>query len=186
MSEQALPSAKIPSATYRLQFNAQFTFSAAREIVAYLHELGISDLYASSYLQAKEGSIHGYDVVDQTVLNREVGNEETYQGLVEELQRFGMGQILDFVPNHMCIESTENTRWMDVLENGQSSPYAYFFDIDGQPVKNELTGKVVLHFLPPYCPDDNRIERVWLDLHANVTRNHRCSTSSMRSGRSSC
>ena len=147
MSEQALPSAKIPSATYRLQFNAQFTFSAAREIVAYLHELGISDLYASSYLQAKEGSIHGYDVVDQTVLNREVGNEETYQGLVEELQRFGMGQILDFVPNHMCIESTENTRWMDVLENGQSSPYAYFFDIDWQPVKKELTGKVLLPFL---------------------------------------
>jgi (1->4)-alpha-D-glucan 1-alpha-D-glucosylmutase len=147
MNRQALPSAKIPSATYRLQFNAQFTFCAAREIVGYLHDLGISDLYASSYLRAKEGSLHGYDVVDQTVLNREVGSEETYQGLVEELQLFGMGQILDFVPNHMCIESAENHWWMDVLENGRSSPYAYFFDIDWEPVKKELTGKVLLPFL---------------------------------------
>jgi len=147
MSQQALPSAKIPSATYRLQFNAGFTFTGAREIIAYLHDLGISDLYASSYLAAKEGSIHGYDVVDQTLLNREVGNEETYGGLVQELRRFDMGQILDFVPNHMCIESTENRWWMDVLENGPSSPYAGFFDIDWEPVKKELTGKVLLPFL---------------------------------------
>jgi (1->4)-alpha-D-glucan 1-alpha-D-glucosylmutase len=147
MDQDIKPKAKIPSATYRLQFNRQFTFSAAREIVGYLHELGISDLYASSYLQAKEGSIHGYDVVNQTLLNREVGDEATYQGMVEELQRFGMGQILDFVPNHMCIESVENLWWMDVLENGPSSPHAHFFDIDWEPVKKELTGKVLLPFL---------------------------------------
>jgi (1->4)-alpha-D-glucan 1-alpha-D-glucosylmutase len=147
MDQEAKPKAKVPSATYRLQFNRQFTFAAAREIVGYLHELGISDLYASSYLQAKEGSIHGYDVVNQTLLNREVGDEAAYQGMVEELQRFGMGQILDFVPNHMCIESVENLWWMDVLENGPSSPHARFFDIDWEPVKKELTGKVLLPFL---------------------------------------
>ena len=147
MGQEAIPSAKIPSATYRLQFNAQFTFAAAREIAGYLHDLGISDLYASSYLQAKKGSLHGYDVVNQTLLNREVGDEESYQALVEELGRLGMGQILDFVPNHMCIESAENLWWMDVLENGPSSPHARFFDIDWEPVKKELTGKVLLPFL---------------------------------------
>jgi malto-oligosyltrehalose synthase len=147
MDQEEKFKAKVPSATYRLQFNRQFTFAAAREIVGYLHELGISDLYASSYLQAKEGSIHGYDVVNQTLLNREVGDEAAYQGMIEELQRFGLGQILDFVPNHMCIESVENLWWMDVLENGPSSPHAHFFDIDWQPVKKELTGKVLLPFL---------------------------------------
>src|SRR5512133_3326363 len=99
MVQEKIPRAKIPSATYRLQFNAQFTFAGAREIAGYLSDLGISDVYSSSYLAAKEGSIHGYDVVNQTVLNREVGNEETYQGWVGELQRLEMGQILDFVPN---------------------------------------------------------------------------------------
>jgi (1->4)-alpha-D-glucan 1-alpha-D-glucosylmutase len=147
MDQEVLPRAKIPSATYRLQFNGQFTFSDAREIVGYLNELGISDMYASSYFRAKEGSAHGYDVVNQTILNREVGTEESYKALVDELQRFGMGQILDFVPNHMCIESSENVWWMDVLENGPSSPYAHFFDIDWEPVKKELTGKVLLPFL---------------------------------------
>jgi (1->4)-alpha-D-glucan 1-alpha-D-glucosylmutase len=147
MNQDPVPKAKIPSATYRLQFNAQFTFAAAREIVGYLRDLGISDVYASSYLQAKAGSLHGYDVVNQTVLNREVGDEGSFQGFVEELQRAGMGQILDFVPNHMCIESVENLWWMDVLENGPSSPHAHFFDIEWEPVKKELTGKVLLPFL---------------------------------------
>jgi len=147
MSEQELPSARVPSATYRLQFNAQFTFDDARQIAGYLHELGISDLYASSYVAAKPGSVHGYDVVNHTLLNREVGSEESHQALVDELGRLGMGQILDFVPNHMCIESEQNPWWMDVLENGQSSPYARFFDIDWEPVKKELTGKVLLPFL---------------------------------------
>lgn len=147
MGQQALPSARIPSATYRLQFNDEFTFADARQIVGYLHELGISDMYASSYVAAKAGSRHGYDVVNQTELNREVGSEESYQAMIEELQRFDMGHILDFVPNHMCIESSENIWWMDVLENGMSSPYANFFDIDWAPVKKELTGKVLLPFL---------------------------------------
>lgn len=147
MGQEVLPSARIPSATYRLQFNAQFTFADALQIIGYLNEMGISDMYASSYVAAKPGSVHGYDVVNQTVLNREVGTEETYRALVEELQRHGMGHILDFVPNHMCIESNENLWWMDVLENGISSPHAHFFDIDWEPVKKELTGKVLLPLL---------------------------------------
>lgn len=147
MVQDTLPGARIPSATYRLQFNAKFTFDDAREIIGYFNDLGISDMYASSYLAAKEGSVHGYDVVNQTILNKEVGTEESHLAMVEELQRFGMGHILDFVPNHMCVESAENIWWMDVLENGISSPYAHFFDIDWTPVKKELTGKVLLPFL---------------------------------------
>ncbi|MCM0080754.1 malto-oligosyltrehalose synthase [Geomonas sp. Red32] len=147
MDQDRLPQARIPSATYRLQFNAQFTFDDARGIVEYLHDLGISDIYASSYVAAKQGSVHGYDVVNHTLLNPEVGNEESHTALMEELRRLGMGHILDFVPNHMCIESNENVWWMDVLENGQSSPFAHFFDIDWTPVKKELTGKVLLPLL---------------------------------------
>lgn len=147
MERDTLPQARIPTATYRVQFNRQFTFASARQIIAYLHELGISDLYASSYVAAHAGSLHGYDIVNQTILNREIGDEETHRQLVEELQRHGMGQILDFVPNHMCIESSENLWWQDVLENGPCSPYAHFFDIDWHPVKKELTNKVLLPFL---------------------------------------
>lgn len=147
MAENYKPAARIPTSTYRLQFNAGFTFADATRIVGYLHDLGISDVYASSYLAAKEGSVHGYDVVNQTVLNKEVGDEQSHLAMVEELQRHGMGHILDFVPNHMCIESGENLWWMDVLENGMSSPYAHFFDIDWEPVKKELTGKVLLPLL---------------------------------------
>ncbi|EKD59385.1 MAG: hypothetical protein ACD_55C00037G0002, partial [uncultured bacterium] len=147
MAENYKPAARIPTATYRLQFNAGFTFADATRIIGYLNDLGISDVYASSYLAAKEGSVHGYDVVNQTVLNKEVGDEQSHLAMVEELKRHGMGHILDFVPNHMCIESGENLWWMDVLENGMSSPYAHFFDIDWEPVKKELTGKVLLPLL---------------------------------------
>jgi (1->4)-alpha-D-glucan 1-alpha-D-glucosylmutase len=147
MVQQLVASARIPSATYRLQFNSQFTFSDAREIVGYLNYLGISDVYASSYVAAKQGSVHGYDVVNQNNFNPEVGTEESYLAMIDEMQRLGMGHILDFVPNHMCIESSENVWWMDVLENGMSSPYAHFFDIDWEPVKKELTGKVLLPLL---------------------------------------
>ncbi|WP_136524268.1 malto-oligosyltrehalose synthase [Geomonas ferrireducens] len=145
--DQHLPQARIPSATYRLQFNAGFTFADAERIVGYLHDLGVSDVYASSYLAAKEGSVHGYDVVNQTIFNKELGDEGNYQAFVDELSRHDMGHILDFVPNHMCIESSDNVWWMDVLENGMSSLCAHFFDIDWEPVKKELTGKVLLPLL---------------------------------------
>lgn len=147
MEKETWVGARIPSATYRLQFNKDFRFSKAREIVGYLHELGISDLYASSYVAAKKGSIHGYDVVNHAVFNPEIGSEEEFGELSAELTRLGMGQILDFVPNHMCVQSTENLWWMDILENGPSSPFASFFDIDWHPVKKELTDKVLLPIL---------------------------------------
>jgi (1->4)-alpha-D-glucan 1-alpha-D-glucosylmutase len=138
---------RIPVATYRLQFNRHFRFSDAAFIVSYLHNLGISHCYSSPYFKAQEGSLHGYDILDHNHLNPEVGTEEDYDQFVGELQRHGMGQILDIVPNHMGIASPENLWWMDVLENGPSSMYSDFFDIDWKPVKDELENKVLLPIL---------------------------------------
>ncbi|MEJ2683736.1 MAG: malto-oligosyltrehalose synthase [Candidatus Sulfobium sp.] len=138
---------RIPVATYRLQFNASFRFRDARAIIAYLSDLGVTDIYASPYLKANRGSLHGYDIVDHNSLNPDVGTEEEYEEYAAELRKYGMGQILDIVPNHMYIESSENTLWMDVLENGPSSVYAHFFDIDWDPVKKELRNKVLLPVL---------------------------------------
>lgn len=138
---------RIPVATYRLQFNHRFRFADAGKIISYLNDLGITDIYASPYFRAKEKSLHGYDIVDPTSLNPEVGDEKEYHGLIRELQRYGMGQVLDIVPNHMCIDSSYNEWWMDVLENGPGSAYAAFFDIDWDPVKKELRNKVLLPVL---------------------------------------
>lgn len=138
---------KIPAATYRLQFNSHFRFSDAREVIHYLGTLGISDIYASPYFKASAGSLHGYDILDQNSLNPEIGSEDEYEALVGELKQNGMGQILDIVPNHMCIEGQGNAFWMDVLENGPSSIYAGFFDIDWHPVKKELENKILIPIL---------------------------------------
>ncbi len=147
MSSAPSAQPRLPVATYRLQFNRSFTFKAATQIIPYLHALGITDCYASSYLKAVPGSMHGYDVVDPTVLNPEVGTEEEYDEWVRALQRHGMGQILDVVPNHMGIGQSANKWWLDVLENGPSSRYADLFDIDWSPIKRELEGKVLLPIL---------------------------------------
>ena len=120
---------RIPTATYRLQFNAAFTFQDAKRIVAYLHALGISDLYASPLLRAREGSTHGYDIVDANALNPRLGTDGDLTELQGELDRFDMGLLLDIVPNHMAA-SHENTWWMSVLENGPQSRFLYYFDID--------------------------------------------------------
>ena len=136
-----------PLSTYRLQFNASFTFQDASRILPYLSQLGITDCYASPYLKATPGSTHGYDVVDPTELNPEIGTEADYQVFIQALHDHGMGQILDVVPNHMGIAGSTNRWWLDVLENGPSSHYATFFDIDWTPVKPELKNKVLLPIL---------------------------------------
>src|SRR5574341_92331 len=140
-------SPRVPVATYRLQFNRAFTFDEAWRVVPYLDALGISDLYASSYLAARPGSPHGYDIADHNRLNPEIGTEEDYERLVAALQARGMGQILDVIPNHMGIAAACNPWWNDVLENGPGSPYAGFFDIDWDPVKRQLANKVLLPIL---------------------------------------
>ena len=138
---------RIPVSTYRIQLNKTFTFRDVAKIVPYLHDLGITDLYCSPYFTAVPGSMHGYDIVDPTTLNPEIGTEEDYRAMVSELHLRGMGQLLDVVPNHMGITQQLNGWWQDVLENGPSSPYASFFDIDWDPLKLELREKVLLPIL---------------------------------------
>ena len=134
-----------PVSVYRLQFNKSFTFRDAIKLIPYLEELGITDCYTSPYLKATAGSTHGYDITDHNALNPELGSEQDYHEFIRKLQERKMGHILDFVPNHMGI--FENPKWQDVLENGPSSPYAKFFDIDWEPVKAELHQKVLLPIL---------------------------------------
>src|ERR1700694_859253 len=129
MTEKHSP--RIPTCTYRLQFNRQFTFAQAREIVPYLHALGVSDAYASPYFQARAESLHGYEITDHNKLTAAIGSQAEYDAWVAELHAHQMGQVLDFVPNHMGIAEPLNQWWMDVLENGPSSLYAPHFDSDG-------------------------------------------------------
>src|SRR5262245_45145161 len=125
---------RIPVSTYRVQFNRDFRFVDATAIVHYLHDLGITDLYASPILKARPGSTHGYDVIDPTQLNPDLGTPEEFEELCRALQERGMGLLLDIVPNHMAA-SLENPWWFDVLEKGADSTYAQFFDVDWEAKK---------------------------------------------------
>jgi (1->4)-alpha-D-glucan 1-alpha-D-glucosylmutase len=139
---------RIPAATYRVQLSGALTFAQAAELVSYLRDLGISDLYVSPISAARSGSEHGYDVVDHERLNPELGGEEGFAYLAEALRRNGIGFLLDVVPNHMCVAGDLNRRWLDLLENGPAAPAARFFDVDWRPPKPELVGKVLLPVLP--------------------------------------
>jgi len=156
---------RVPAATYRIQFSPRFGFGDARAIVSYLHDLGISDLYCSPILQARRGSAHGYDVTDVLSLNRELGTEEEFEALTNELQCCAMGLLLDIVPNHMAA-SPENPWWMDVLENGPSSRFAPYFDIDWSPgfENGPPEGRVLLPILATPLEEALEEERVTLGL----------------------
>lgn len=136
-----------PVSTYRLQLHRDFGFSSARDIVAYLSQLGITDCYSSPQLTARPGSPHGYDICDHGQLNPELGTEADYAAFTSALAAHGMGQILDIVPNHMSADPQANPLWRDVLTHGPSSRFAAYFDIDWTPVKPELKGKVLLPML---------------------------------------
>src|SRR5438876_6908984 len=138
---------RIPICTYRLQFNRQFTFSQACEVVPYLQALGVTDAYASPYFQASPYSLHGYDITDHNKLNAAIGSRADYDAWIARLHEHSMGQVLDFVPNHVGIADSRNQWWMDVLENGRSSRSALYFDIDWQPLKFDLRDKVLLPIL---------------------------------------
>lgn len=147
IAQEILEKRYIPCATYRLQFHSNFTFHDAQARIPYLHDLGISDCYASPVLKPRAGSSHGYDISDHSRLNPALGGEEAFEELSAELRAYGMGLILDTVPNHMGIDDESNVWWMDVLENGPSSVYANYFDIDWHPVKPELENQVLLPIL---------------------------------------
>jgi len=142
---------RIPISTYRLQFSHELRFNDAKALVPYLHDLGITDIYASPLLQARKGSLHGYDVADPSHLNPELGTDQEFDELVRELQKCDMGLLLDIVPNHMAA-SSENPWWMDLLEDGPRSVYASHFDVDWHPPSRSLENRVLLPILgDPYA-----------------------------------
>src|SRR5688572_8535145 len=141
---------RVPVATYRVQFNQDFRFQDAIDIVPHLHRLGITHLYASPIWAAREGSTHGYDVIDPNRLNPALGTREDFDRLVQELRSRDMGLIADIVPNHMAV-SGDNAWWMDVLENGADSPYARYFGINWGAVRQSHGEKIFLPVLgAPY------------------------------------
>jgi (1->4)-alpha-D-glucan 1-alpha-D-glucosylmutase len=138
---------RVPLATYRLQLHAGFRLRDAIALVPYLAKLGVSHVYASPFLAARPGSLHGYDVTDHNRVNPEIGTLEEVERLVATLRGHGMGLVMDLVPNHMGVLQADNPWWRDVLEKGRASRYCRFFDIDWMPEKRELRGKVLLPVL---------------------------------------
>src|SRR3954469_13381437 len=138
-----MPPTRLPSATYRIQLNQYFRFADTLKILDYLHDLGVTDLYLSPILAARKGSTHGYDLIDPSRINPEIGTEEEFNALQTELQNRGMGLLLDTVPNHMAA-SAENPWWMDVLENGAQSAFAPFFGIEWHLRSRGSRGKILL------------------------------------------
>ena len=142
-SDEKMPPA-IPIATYRLQLTADFDFDAAAAVVPYLKALGITHLYASPFTKARKGSSHGYDVVDHTKINPELGGDAGFERLSNALKQHDLGLILDFVPNHVGVHFDDNPWWLDVLEWGPASPHAASFDIDWELLPYRARGGVLL------------------------------------------
>ncbi len=131
----------------RLQLHKDFTFADATSLVPYLTELGVSHVYSSPILTARAGSIHGYDVVDPTTVNAELGGERGLRDFVAALRAAGLGLIVDIVPNHMAVGGADNPWWTDLLRHGRASRYADFFDVDWETPDPDLRGKVLAPFL---------------------------------------
>ncbi|MHC1725790.1 MAG: malto-oligosyltrehalose synthase [Syntrophobacteraceae bacterium] len=141
---------RTPSSTYRIQFNSGFTFKDAINILDYLSTLGITDIYASPIFRAREGSIHGYDVVDPTCINPELGTEEDFAQLIRAVQEKGMGWLQDIVPNHMAYDG-QNPMLMDIFESGTLSDYYNFFDVEWDHAYDSMKGRLLAPFLgKPY------------------------------------
>jgi (1->4)-alpha-D-glucan 1-alpha-D-glucosylmutase len=151
---------RIPVSTYRLQLNPTFGFKRTLQVVAYLHELGISDIYASPIFKAKSGSTHGYDVIEPTQLNAELGSLEDFTALAAEVKKLDMGWLQDIVPSHAAFDS-ENLMLMDVLENGPASAFFDFFDIDWNHPYETIKGKLLAPFLGSFyaeCLENGEIQ----------------------------
>ncbi|MBD2257101.1 malto-oligosyltrehalose synthase [Pseudanabaena sp. FACHB-2040] len=163
---------RTPSATYRLQFRQEFGFNDAQKILTYLEELGISDIYASPIFKARAGSSHGYDVVDAGQLNPELGTEEDFNDLIEDLQSRNMGWLQDIVPNHMAYDS-ENPFLIDILEHGPYSEYCDFFDVEWEHPFDDFRGKILTPMLGDFygnCLENGEITLSYS--HAGLTVNY--------------
>ena len=153
--------------TYRLQLHAGFTFEDAGNVARYIRELGVSHVYSSPYLQAAPGSMHGYNVVDHQQVNTELGGVEGHKRFCERLGELGLGQVLDIVPNHMAT-GPENRCWWDVLENGPSSRYASWFDIDWDSVEVKLQKKVLIPVLGDQYGRELSKKKIKIEQHCDL------------------
>jgi (1->4)-alpha-D-glucan 1-alpha-D-glucosylmutase len=151
---------RIPCATYRLQFHQGFRFVDGRDLVPFLSELGITDLYSSPGYKARRGSSHGYDIANPLRMNSELGTQDDFDEMAAKLRHYGMGLLIDSVPNHMAA-SYENPWWSDVLENGPSSAFASYFDIDWHPSTSKAA----------FLQDNRVLLPVLGDLYGNVLEN---------------
>jgi (1->4)-alpha-D-glucan 1-alpha-D-glucosylmutase len=146
MPSTAMPE-RAPRCTYRVQLSKDFTFAAAASRAEYLESLGVSHVYCSPFLQAARGSSHGYDVVDPHRINDELGGESGFRRFAAVVSENGLKLLMDVVPNHMATAGRSNPWWWDLLQNGKSSRYAGYFDIDWEPAMSHLKGKVLLGVL---------------------------------------
>jgi (1->4)-alpha-D-glucan 1-alpha-D-glucosylmutase len=151
--------ARAPLSTYRMQLHAGFAFADAEAVLPYLKELGIGDCYASPVFEARPGSMHGYDVTRHDWLNPELGGETGFVRLAGRLRELGMGLLLDIVPNHMGV-GNDSQWWQDVLENGRSSEYASYFDIDWSPLNPDMKDKLLLPILGSQYGDELESKRI--------------------------
>jgi (1->4)-alpha-D-glucan 1-alpha-D-glucosylmutase len=133
--------------TYRVQLNADFGFAEAAAAVGYLSRLGVTHLYCSPIFQAVPGSAHGYDVVNASAISDDLGGVDGFEALVGTLAAAGIGVVVDVVANHMGTASRSNTWWWEVLENGPSSPWASYFDVDWDPPEAKLRQRVLVPVL---------------------------------------
>ncbi len=156
----------IPLSTYRLQFSPEFTFKQAREIVQYLSHLGVSDIYASPVLKSKTGSSHGYDVVDPTRINPNLGTMEEFADLISEAHAHKMSWVQDIVPNHMAYDS-ENEMLMDILESGQRSRYIHVFDIEWDHRHESVRGRILAPFLGKFYEESLEDGEIQLKFDSN-------------------
>ncbi|MFM9267654.1 malto-oligosyltrehalose synthase [Tychonema sp. BBK16] len=161
---------RIPTTTYRIQFHAGFNFESARQIISYLKDLGITDLYASPIFKARKGSSHGYDVVDSNQLNPELGTSENFEALTDEIQKQKMGWLQDIVPNHMAYD-TQNLLLLDVLEHGPDSDYFDYFDIEWNHGYEHLRGRVLTPLLGNFygeCLENGEIKLNYSDIGLSI------------------
>lgn len=161
--------ARAPLSTYRLQLHAGFNFADAETLLPYLQRLGIGDCYLSPVFEARPGSMHGYDVMRHDRLNPELGGDAGFARLASAVRERGMGLLLDIVPNHMGV-GNDSIWWQDVLENGRASEYAEYFDIDWEPLKSDMQGKLLLPILGDQYGNELESGRIQIEIENGVGR----------------
>jgi (1->4)-alpha-D-glucan 1-alpha-D-glucosylmutase len=163
--------ARVPVSTYRVQMHKDFNFADAQAIAGYLKNLGIGDFYSSPIFEARPGSMHGYDVTRHDRLNPELGGDEGFATFSQELQKQGLGLLLDIVPNHMGV-GNDSVWWQDVLENGHASRYSEYFDIDWTPLKPALRNKLLLPILGDQYGAELENKHIQVSIQDGRTRIH--------------